>query len=491
MILCKKLLPIGVIIILFSSLNYLILGCGGATSSTSSNAPTITTFSPTSDATSVSIRSGVSITFSASMDAATISISTFTLTSSLGATVTGIVTYDADAKIATFMPTSSLSYGIRYTAMVSTSIKDLNGESLSSLKIWSFTTITSSDAAQNGWVVLTTNVGSDTPMPILIGNYANRGDPTLGFGIGGENDVSFSPDDTNIGWLVGNAGDVIKTTDGGQSANFVNIGTSKTLQSVWAVSNNKVFICGRDETGSSLYYSSDGGTTWSSLESTTTRYPDRRVPFTDRLYALYFLEDGGTLYGWMAGGLSTGYSVILRSTDAGATTWTESYYQYYDPNELRSLAFFDKNNGITVGTDGTILTTADGGINWTKRTSGTTNILYEVKIISGTTAIAVGASGTVLKTTDSGITWSKLDVSDITTKALFALFVRMDKFWAGGDDGIIIYSSDGGATWKKQTSNTVGQIQSIYMLSDTTGWAVGAASSANKGVILRTTTGGE
>ena len=76
--------------------------------------PTVSSTSPASSATGVGVSSAISATFSEDMDSSTITTSTFTLSSSSGSSVSGTVSYSN--KVATFTPSSNLSYSTTYTA---------------------------------------------------------------------------------------------------------------------------------------------------------------------------------------------------------------------------------------------------------------------------------------------------------------------------------------------------------------------------------------
>ncbi|MBI5428907.1 MAG: Ig-like domain-containing protein [Nitrosomonadales bacterium] len=101
--------------------------------------PTILSTSPAGAALSVSFNTAVSATFSEAMNPATVSAANFTLMN--GATpVSGSVTYSGTT--ATFTPSVPLVHSTLYTAMVSTGIKDLAGNAMSTNCSWTFTTFT-------------------------------------------------------------------------------------------------------------------------------------------------------------------------------------------------------------------------------------------------------------------------------------------------------------------------------------------------------------
>ena len=108
--------------------------------------PTITLTAPLDAAVGVALNSSVNATFSEAMDPLTITNLTFTLTGPGLTTVTGVVTYDAINKIATFKPSSNLAASTLYTATVTNSAKDLAGNALVVPAVgvpanpWTFTT---------------------------------------------------------------------------------------------------------------------------------------------------------------------------------------------------------------------------------------------------------------------------------------------------------------------------------------------------------------
>ncbi|HEX9157406.1 MAG TPA: C1 family peptidase, partial [Syntrophales bacterium] len=101
--------------------------------------PTISGQSPSSGATAVSPSTTVSVTFSETMSASSITTSSFTLTQG-GSPVSGSVSYDAGTQTATFTPSGNLAYSTSYTATLTTGVQDSEGVALASSSSWSFTT---------------------------------------------------------------------------------------------------------------------------------------------------------------------------------------------------------------------------------------------------------------------------------------------------------------------------------------------------------------
>ena len=100
--------------------------------------PTVISTSPVNGATNVAINAPISASFSEAMNATTLTASTFTLNDAAGAPVAGTVSYAG--AIATFTAASNLAYASSYTATISTGVKDLAGNALTTARSWNFTT---------------------------------------------------------------------------------------------------------------------------------------------------------------------------------------------------------------------------------------------------------------------------------------------------------------------------------------------------------------
>ena len=111
---------------------------------------TVSTTTPASGATGVSIDSAVSATFNGAIDASTLNASTFTLTGPGGA-VAGTVTYNASTDTATLTPSTALAYSTTYTATITTGVTDTSGNPLASSYSWSFTTAGAVTAGEWTW----------------------------------------------------------------------------------------------------------------------------------------------------------------------------------------------------------------------------------------------------------------------------------------------------------------------------------------------------
>jgi hypothetical protein len=103
--------------------------------------PTVSSTTPTDAQANVAIGTTVSATFPTSMDATTITTSSFTLKRPDGTTVTAAVAYDGVTKTATLSPSAALANGVTYTARLATTVRSTVGRTLAYPYAWVFTTI--------------------------------------------------------------------------------------------------------------------------------------------------------------------------------------------------------------------------------------------------------------------------------------------------------------------------------------------------------------
>lgn len=159
-------------------------------------------------------------------------------------------------------------------------------------------------------------------------------------------------------------------------------------------------------------------------------------------------------------------------------------------NDLWCMEFIDDINGITIGANGTIRQTSDGGLNWVNRTSGTINTLKKTAILSDEEIVVVGTRGIILKTTDQGTTWSPKTAGVILDLYGVSFGGRLSEVGvAVGDNGTILRTTDQGETWTSviMDVNVPKQInyRSVAFGSRNNGVIVGQS-----GVILLTSNGG-
>ncbi len=202
-------------------------------------------------------------------------------------------------------------------------------------------------------------------------------------------------------------------------------------------------------------------------------------------------------------------SLLLISSTVLAGWGLQSSDLAWPPPHLRAVHFpVDNSEGFTVGNNGSIIRTLDGGATpWQSLNSGTPSTLRGVFFVDNNTGYAVGDSGTILRT-DSGsnplpgsVSWTTqnnfltgscgagslppgtLNSVHFPVDASTGYVVGSETGFAPG--GIILKTTDGGASWRCQAAGGFSPLESVYFTDNSNGYAVGSS-----GTILVTSDGG-
>src|SRR5690606_30153876 len=148
------------------------------------------------------------------------------------------------------------------------------------------------------------------------------------------------------------------------------------------VSNTAGYISGNN--GNIISTTNSGGA-WTALNPGTNR----------NVYGMYFFSIN---IGYVVG--SRGY---IAKTENRGVNWT-TIAPGNGEVDYRDIVFFDNITGIIVGDEGW-LSRSEGGQDWAQIALPTTEDLKAIEILDEQTAIAVGNRGTIIKTSDQGRTW--------------------------------------------------------------------------------------
>ncbi len=184
--------------------------------------------------------------------------------------------------------------------------------------------------------------------------------------------------------------------------------------------------------------------------------------------------------GYAVGGTRYARGTIIRTTDGG-NTWSPDHIS---DKIIFDVSFVNALKGVTVGLDGKIYTTLDGGNNWQLYQTPFWKYLHDIFLVNDSTWVAVGGDGynkgVHYRTINSGTTW----VGDTLDNELRSVFFTSQLVGYACGYGIISKTTDGGATWSP-TSAKGDFFTSIYFPSVNIGYAVGF-----NGSILKTSNGG-
>ena len=155
---------------------------------------------------------------------------------------------------------------------------------------------------------------------------------------------------------------------------------------------------------------------------------------------------------------------------------------------INKIKFFDENNGMVIGTEGTIYMTTNGGTTWGATYTGESGDLIDIGFSNDKIGIAI-TDESVLKTTDGGLTWNKInqagsgtDFQRCAVADSLHFFVAVRIFGTQTQNFVLI-TNDGGNTWQ-QSSILYGMPYELYFINNNLGLYI----IGNK--LYRTTNGG-
>lgn len=274
---------------------------------------------------------------------------------------------------------------------------------------------------------------------------------------------------SQTGFVFGEHGVLLKTTNGGANWVLKNSGTSLGLWNSYFINEHTGWVAGGAESGGSgiLLMTTDYGESW--IQQSTG--------ITNRWYTGVFFVNPQT------GCLIGEHGTIMKTTNAGAN-WNMVNSGITNAL-LETIIFTDSLTGWITGWGGTLLKTSDGGANWTVANSGTTYNLYTGFFQSAQTGFLSGTNGTILKTTNQGA--NCVSLSSGTTQEIFSIFFRGNSGWIAGNQGTLRYTTDAGNTWAPGAIITTARLETIDFMNLTTGWVVGGYTGS---VIFKSTDGG-
>jgi photosystem II stability/assembly factor-like uncharacterized protein len=111
---------------------------------------------------------------------------------------------------------------------------------------------------------------------------------------------------------------------------------------------------------------------------------------------------------------------------------------------------------------------------WVVQTSNASEDLYDVFFDgAGRLGWAVGDGGVVLSTTDAGATWTRRVPTTFTLRGVW--FTSAQEGWAVGESGTVLHTLNGGSTWTRITSTDQRDLMDVYFATRDTGWVVGTS----------------
>lgn len=284
--------------------------------------------------------------------------------------------------------------------------------------------------------------------------------------------------DNNNGWVQGDGGTIINTTDGGMNWNTLYSAEDTFMLDIYFLNENLGWVLYWDlnpPIASKMLKTTDGGISW---------IPDN-CPGEDTFFqSVYFLDSTN---GFLAG------SNIYKTSDGGYNWYEVNVFDVdtVPPNiaylPVKKILFCNNQRGYACGGRfdlvGVMWWTSDAGENWAAKRLGPDPI-NDIYIFDSLSVIGLGGDpegffgiGKIV-TSDGGITWSyeELELSG-TVNALS--FRTPLEGWAVKDNKFL-FSNDGGAQWVELNTPGEAFLLDLVFTDSLTGYAVGT-----EGTILK------
>ncbi len=275
-------------------------------------------------------------------------------------------------------------------------------------------------------------------------------------------DVFFLPGDPNLGWVCGRNGEVIRTTDGGETWRGVTI-PNAFLEYVQFLTPKIGYVSGH----AGVYRSDDGGISWRDITPLDPNY--------EKGWGSYWINQNEGVY--FVGGCASGIQAFYRTTNAGQN-WTVSFGT--EPMSGLSDGLIFRNGSGYAVSSGVLWQTTDFGRTWRIFSRTGSKVWSEELAIFGNAMLIPTAGnncdgntsgvGSMRYSGDGGRTWAEYQ----TGTNMFGSFLLDERRgWGVGNDRTVLYTDDAGESWTNRNCGIRGHIDDIFFISDTLGWAVG------------------
>jgi photosystem II stability/assembly factor-like uncharacterized protein len=296
------------------------------------------------------------------------------------------------------------------------------------------------------------------------------------------NDIFFI--NQNTGWAVGDNGTIVKTTNGGFSWYNQSSGTSLVLRKVQFINSNSGWIVGGNfnsspnpfcEFSSVRLKTTNGGQNWAVQQTTSLGIQYNDISMVDSSVAFIAGESMDNFQCIM------GIGSIGKTTNGG-TEWNGISYPISTGYINKSVSFINSFTGYVSALHSSdvmfnlkkILKTTNGGINWTIKTTDSSNGFSAqnnfIRFFNENTGYYI--NGNFSRTTNSGDNWTKFDSLSVYGMNKFS-FLNLNTGYLVGQNKLV-KTFNGGTNFITNSGNTFTGLNSICAVDTNHVWACGA-----------------
>ena len=316
--------------------------------------------------------------------------------------------------------------------------------------------------------------------------------------------------DANTGYVSGDYGSIMKTTDGGINWTVYYTGGKDEITGIVFVNSLTGFASGGYDPSSTsskkIYKTTNGGLNWvstnlgPSYSLNAVDFVNSNLGITVSSYqTIHYTTNGGTNWNTVNGAVLGNYCVdfvtptlafvgsssgTIQRTSNGGVNWTSSVVA--GSNSVTSISFVDSLTGYLICPSNVVLKTTNSGANWFS--VAPTNFSYNHNSVffqNANTGMIAGESGKILITTNGGTNWTLSMPYFYNFPAYYTCsIISPNVFYVFGENGSKIKSTNAGVVWNNLMPTKNSGIFSSFFLDANTGWA------SENGSILRTTNGG-
>ncbi len=191
--------------------------------------------------------------------------------------------------------------------------------------------------------------------------------------------------------------------------------------------------------------------------------------------------------------LAAGAYRVFRTTDGGST-WVDKSSEIDGWIDGRAIAFASSSVACIVGY-GWIQRSTDAGDTWTRATvaSSPYREVYDVSFPVPGVGIGVGYDGVILRSTDEGASWQEVQLGAPYALRGLAMIDALNGIAVGdyyGGGGVVIRTSDGGVSWTPSTAPSSTVLYDVQWISPSVLVMAGLEGTYNSPAIFATTDGG-
>lgn len=261
-------------------------------------------------------------------------------------------------------------------------------------------------------------------------------------------------------------GAVMRTTNGGLNWEKTRFNKFEVTD-LFFINSNTGFFTGWRDSYNYVYKTTNSGINWF---------------IADSIYSSFFLIK---FYDENIGMIASKYNTFSFTTDGGYNWSTQYNGHWHEPTQILCL---DKDTWIVLDNVYGINKTTDRGVNWIYMNYDSIGLeCASMFFLNDTTVFAYSYNKTVFKSSNSGNNWFQIGaISNIYSQYYNDIVFLNDmtgyiNFYKG-----VHKTTNGGFNWFNSVADTTTSFNALYFLNRDTGFIAG-----DKGIIYRTTTGGE